>query len=563
MRGVAAPNQSSSSPSWGPDMASSSYTPLGLPSQYFSGPLPSPFLHAGHQGDPASSGPGASPNYFGLFVDSSSNPQDSNPGPYARKNWEYLVQPSCSVPSPRHETVAPTPTLKQIFQSKQRASEAAEASSGGRGLSSRRTRPDASVQASGGSGDSGHDQSSSGSDRPSHVSTSSTEFPFQQPKQDSSEGRRSSSATFPMKPVPPGFHLSLSAGAVSSPAVHQATSPTSLETDRLSFATPERCAKILQEHPEQILVLDTRPYPQYAQANIRGSLNLCIPTTLLKRASFNTDKLRDTFVGETERRKFCTWRQCNYIIVYDSNTESVRDATTLINMLKKFRAENWQGEALILRGGFAAFSREFPQHVQRQTPDKPATSAKHPRSMSLQLPSSVPVAGGCSIPDAKAIEPFFSNIRQNMDLVGGVGQVPVRKPTGMTDEMQKLLPSWLRGAVDASDKGHIISQRFLRIEEQELRRMREALSPTADYGPGGSSTTKFRVAGLEKGSKNRYNDIYPFDHSRVRLQDVPEGSCDYVNANHVKAEYTNKSYIATQAPLPETFAVCVFQSICS
>lgn len=360
-----------------------------------------------------------------------------------------------------------------------------------------------------------------------------------------------------MKQVP-SFHLSLSGGAVSSPAVRQAETPTSLDNGQCSFATPEQCAKILQEHPDQTLVLDTRPYPQYAQANIRGSLNLCIPTTLLKRASFNTDKLRDTFVGEAERRKFVSWRQCNYIIVYDSNAESARDATTLINVLKKFRAENWQGEALILRGGFSAFSREFPQHVQRQTSDKPASSVKYPRSMSLQLPSSVPVAGGCSMPDAKAVEPFFSNIRQNIDLVGGVGQVPVRKPTGMTDEMQKLLPSWLRGAVDAADKGNIISQRFLQIEEQELRRMREALSPTADYGPGGSSTSKFRVAGLEKGSKNRYNDIYPFDHSRVRLQDVPEGSCDYVNANHVKAEYTNKSYIATQAPLPETFAVRFF-----
>jgi protein-tyrosine phosphatase len=61
------------------------------------------------------------------------------------------------------------------------------------------------------------------------------------------------------------------------------------------------------------------------------------------------------------------------------------------------------------------------------------------------------------------------------------------------------------------------------------------------------------VAGIEKGSKNRYNNIFPYDHTRVRLQNVPRGDCDYINASHVKAEFSNRQYIASQAPIPATF----------
>ena len=63
-----------------------------------------------------------------------------------------------------------------------------------------------------------------------------------------------------------------------------------------------------------------------------------------------------------------------------------------------------------------------------------------------------------------------------------------------------------------------------------------------------------QIAGLEKGNKNRYNNIWPFEHSRVKLQGVPSHGCDYVNASHIKAAWSNKHYISTQAPIPGTFS---------
>lgn len=74
---------------------------------------------------------------------------------------------------------------------------------------------------------------------------------------------------------------------------------------------------------------------------------------------------------------------------------------------------------------------------------------------------------------------------------------------------------------------------------------------------------------LENRAKNRYKNILPFDHTRVRLKDVDPNvpGSDYINANYIKNEegdgavpgvsgnevgQFNKCYIATQGCLPNT-----------
>lgn len=59
-----------------------------------------------------------------------------------------------------------------------------------------------------------------------------------------------------------------------------------------------------------------------------------------------------------------------------------------------------------------------------------------------------------------------------------------------------------------------------------------------------------RIAKLPKNkNRNRYRDVSPFDHSRIKLHQEDN---DYINASLIKMEEAQRSYILTQGPLPNT-----------
>lgn len=329
------------------------------------------------------------------------------------------------------------------------------------------------------------------------------------------------------------------------------TLPVSIETNGPTMISPHDFVELVKAHlPQDILLLDLRAVTLYAKSRIHDALNLCISTMMLKRASFDVQKLLDTFSGEKEREKFGEWRQAKFIVVYDANSMQLKDATSSVNTLKKFTNEQYHGATLIIRGGFNTFVKRFPEQVD----NRPASEihGSSAQNLSIEAPGAAPVAGGCMIPATQnAANPFFGNIRQNMDLIGGVGQLPVRIPSGLD---QARLPTWLRRITSESDDGRSAADRFLGIEKAEQQRMQKALSSNVVYGsPNPLSPEAVQIAGIEKGTKNRYKDMLPFDHSRVKLQNVPFGDCDYVNASHVKAQYSDRHYIASQAPVPDTF----------
>ncbi|KAF2133605.1 tyrosine-protein phosphatase-like protein non-receptor [Dothidotthia symphoricarpi CBS 119687] len=328
------------------------------------------------------------------------------------------------------------------------------------------------------------------------------------------------------------------------------------KTDGPTLATPQHIVNILESSSDEILLLDLRVSTQYAKSCITGALSLCIPTTLLKRASFNVEKLAENFKDEEQRQRFERWRSSKHIIVYDASSSQLKDATTCVNTLKKFTGEGWSGGCYIIRGGFNEFAQKFPSRISQQASASPTASAPGSLKLNSNLPLAAPVIGGCPMPATQsAANPFFGNIRQNMDLIGGVGQMSLKHPEDMTESAEDELPQWLQKAAENKDNGKSVSDKFLKIERREQKRMQEALSGTVVYGTptGQAATKKIQIAGIEKGSKNRYNNIWPYEHSRVKLQGVGDGSCDYVNANHVQATYSNKRYIATQAPIPTTF----------
>lgn len=339
------------------------------------------------------------------------------------------------------------------------------------------------------------------------------------------------------------------------------TLPLKDDSETQLFTTAQHVINLISSADEQVLILDLRVSTQYAQSHVRDALNLCIPTTLLKRPSFNVQKLADTFKDDEQRARFGNWRSSKYIIVYDNNSNKIKDATICLNMVKKFQAEGYQGTLYIVQGGMSEFAKRFSSYVEAGVDSRtvqnstPATGADRPKV--------APVIGGCPMPDTdKPANPFFGNIRQNMDLIGGVGQMPVKRPKRATEHTERLaFPKWLKQASEEKDQGKTISKRFEQIEKREKKRMEDALSGKVTFEGGAPQLGKdsnsppkgVEIAGLGMGNKNRYNNIWPFEHSRVKLQGVPRDDCDYFNASYIKASLSHKRYISTQAPIPATF----------
>jgi tyrosine-protein phosphatase 2/3 len=127
------------------------------------------------------------------------------------------------------------------------------------------------------------------------------------------------------------------------------TLPTSLEETPMLIA-PQFLTELLTTDLNDLLLLDLRVNPQFAKSRITGAINLCLPTTLMKRPSFNVQKLEASFQKEEEKQRFRKWRTSKYIVVYDTGSLSLSDAAAPTNTLRKFTNEGWTGGAYILKG---------------------------------------------------------------------------------------------------------------------------------------------------------------------------------------------------------------------
>jgi len=389
------------------------------------------------------------------------------------------------------------------------------------------------------------------------LSSDSTNYPTQPRKASPSTIRKDDpDEIIPLKETmsAPIFALNTPSNLRSATSISQSVKTLSVEGSDDCWVTCQQVMDLLESNPEDILVLDLRVSTQYAKSRVKGSLNLCIPTTLIKRPMFNTGRLAETFKTTAQREKFERWKSTKYIIAYDASADKLQDATIGLNTIRKFVSEGYGGITCIIKGGFAAFAAKFPGYVDHGLGSSASGCVSD--GTAAEAAELLPVVGGCPLPVTEsAANPFFGNIRQNMDLIGGVGQMPLQKPARMTSDMHALLPTWLEQAADSRNEGAEVSNKFLHIEKKEQSLMQDALSSKVAFGTPSLSDSVIKIAGIEKGTKNRYNNIWPFEHTRVKLEDVPNNGCDYVNANHVQSSLSNKRYIATQGPIPATFTV--------
>jgi len=332
-------------------------------------------------------------------------------------------------------------------------------------------------------------------------------------------------------------------------------------------------------------VIDIRHHAQFQTSRIFGAISLVVPSTLLKRPGFSLEKMAEMIENKSSRDRFERWRSMTKLVIYDVDTSFLADGSNLAGLLRKFQVSGYQGELLWLKGGFTAALRANPAVVDTAIWDTTLEDHKEEskdtflraRNLSthaFQQASTTLIGqktprGSEHIMTASsasvAANPFYDNIRQNIELSQGVDtRIPLALPQKVISRKKELPFKWLQDIVDQNLKdeaGETLAMQFYRIELGEQRRLQGVMahhSTESGTGPNGRSSSgeddyPYSItAGIEMGTKNRYRNIWPFEHARVKLPKSRGGS-DYVNASFVQSLVSSRRYIATQGPLDSTY----------
>ncbi|KAF9177724.1 hypothetical protein BGZ50_008429 [Haplosporangium sp. Z 11] len=276
---------------------------------------------------------------------------------------------------------------------------------------------------------------------------------------------------------------------------------------------------------------------------------------LLRRPTYTLEMITEQLTTDREVQAFSRWWQFSNIVLFDTTGTVPMKGTPMFCIAQKLRNEGFTGSI----GNEEAQKRNL--NVPAPFPNKPAsaTSPARGRLHLGSLPTIIkPVVRDTVACQTPAIEnpnvnPLFESVRQAMGLNTNITEeVPVRLPVEISlDTIRDRIPTWLLDAIHEETGKRSLAEQFQRVEISEKKRLALLMCPqsiqsgrTIDYSIG---------AGIEKGLKNRYNNIWPFDHTRVKILEPEDKGDDYINASFVKSPLSRKLYIATQAPLPSTF----------
>ncbi|GAA6007273.1 uncharacterized protein JCM10292_003964 [Rhodotorula paludigena] len=184
---------------------------------------------------------------------------------------------------------------------------------------------------------------------------------------------------------------------------------------------------------------------------------------------------------------------------------------------------------------------------------------------------------------ASAANPFFDNIRQNSEALSLERSLQNLSPIELPHFPSSLIPSlppFLQSLVLLSpmSRADRLARQFYELESAERERLEGTFRWHAKHGSSAPAAEavdkregardsaksdeedeakrwkKFGIsAGFELGNLNRFKNIFPYEHSRVKLTQHSPSATDYVNASHLYLRDSSKRFIASQGPLPSTF----------
>ncbi|KAF8937908.1 hypothetical protein BGZ47_008821 [Haplosporangium gracile] len=412
-----------------------------------------------------------------------------------------------------------------------------------------------------------------------------------------SHNRPNMSISMPLSSLmsPPSSTSSPSRPTMSSlsQSHHSPVAPAAPAELNLKEMTGETVSQLLEKvlmtnggDKNAVMLLDMRSSVSHAASSIQTAVSVCVPNMLLKRLKTSLQMVTEQLTTEQDIETFSKWKQFANIVLFDaSGTVPVVGSPTIL-MVQKFRKEGCNATLAYLNGGFNEFivrhnnlcrTESKPVSTGATTEAGPVlprmslsgsgpfsapmsiTSPPRQRLHLGSLPSMMTQAAagplGCQTPmiENPNVNPLFESVRQAMGLSTNITEeIPVRLPMGFSfDTMREHLPKWLLSAIIEDSGKARLAEYFQKVEINENKRLALLMLP---QNMRSGRTTNFSIgAGIEQGLKNRYNNIWPYDHSRVKLTEIDPGHDDYINASFLTPPLSRKSYIATQGPLPSTF----------
>ena len=346
------------------------------------------------------------------------------------------------------------------------------------------------------------------------------------------------------------------------------------------------------EQGDHLIIIDVRPFTDFAKVHVKDAINICLPLTLLKRGTYdmtrcinalpdyekrklllhisrhNHNKISNQVVSTPSGNLPCGTYGFPSVILYDNGPDTPR----LYHMARKFFQNNFWDDSYVflLNENFDTVVATSPQIVDTET-----GSLESKNSVDSSIPAITNQTRSLSLTDVplsnerRRESPFLSNfklpalprqgfkIRHIEELITNRIEKEsdydilntMRFYRDLSPNERSQLPAWFTGSLNDTQK---IVNAFNKLELEEKERLLTALSTgkpekrTPDLVLDDESGVEFPSSsvpaissGLEYGHKNRYKDIILFENSRVRLNDLPSltqkvQKCDYINASYIK-----------------------------
>lgn len=153
-----------------------------------------------------------------------------------------------------------------------------------------------------------------------------------------------------------------------------------------------------------ILLLDIRTHTAFFECRFKSSVNICVPSTLLRRPNYGVDRISEGLMP-LERVEFEKWSSVENIIVLDSDSMGLKEGGGVSSLLAKF-STGFEGTLGYVKGGFKALkaeaklnassSRELLQYGEGDSIDGSNSSHSVSAHSTILSSSSIPTTPGGS-----------------------------------------------------------------------------------------------------------------------------------------------------------------------